>query len=63
MTGYLANLALPRIGEITRCVALGKKEKIPVDQLIGTVVIERTIDFISLLTHNDRPYHSQAATR
>lgn len=49
MTGYLANLALPRIGEITRCVALGKKEKIPVDQLIGTVVVERTIDFISLL--------------
>jgi uncharacterized protein (TIRG00374 family) len=50
MTGYLANLALPRIGEITRCVALGKKEKIPVDQLIGTVVVERTIDFISLMT-------------
>jgi glycosyltransferase 2 family protein len=49
MTGYLANLALPRLGEITRCVALGKKEKIPVDQLIGTVVVERTIDFISLL--------------
>jgi glycosyltransferase 2 family protein len=49
MTGYLANLALPRIGEITRCVALGKKEKIPVDQLIGTVVVERTIDFLSLL--------------
>lgn len=49
MTGYLANLALPRIGEITRCMALGKKEKIPVDQLIGTVVVERTIDFISLL--------------
>ena len=49
MTGYLANVALPRIGEITRCVALGKKEKIPVDQLIGTVVIERTIDFFSLL--------------
>ena len=49
MTGYLANLALPRIGEITRCVSLGKKEKIPVDQLFGTVVIERTIDFFSLL--------------
>jgi uncharacterized protein (TIRG00374 family) len=49
MTGYLANLALPRIGEITRCVALGKKEKIPVDQLLGTVVVERTIDFLSLL--------------
>jgi glycosyltransferase 2 family protein len=50
MTGYLANLALPRVGEITRCVALGRKEKIPVEQLIGTVVVERTIDFISLLT-------------
>jgi glycosyltransferase 2 family protein len=49
MTGYLANIALPRVGEITRCVALGKKEKIPMDQLIGTVVVERTIDFISLL--------------
>jgi glycosyltransferase 2 family protein len=49
MAGYLANLALPRVGELTRCVALGKKEKIPVDQLVGTVVVERTIDFISLL--------------
>jgi len=49
MTGYLANLALPRMGEITRCVALGKKEKIPVDQLIGTVVVERSIDFVSLM--------------
>jgi uncharacterized protein (TIRG00374 family) len=49
ITGYFANLALPRIGEITRCVALGKKEKIPVDQLIGTVLIERTIDILCLL--------------
>jgi len=47
--GYMANLALPRIGEITRCVALGKKEKMPVDQLIGTVIIERTIDLLSVL--------------
>jgi uncharacterized protein (TIRG00374 family) len=49
MTGYLANMALPRIGEISKCVALGKKENIPVDKLIGTVVIERGIDFLSLL--------------
>ncbi|NLK54889.1 MAG: flippase-like domain-containing protein, partial [Bacteroidales bacterium] len=48
MTGYLANLVLPRIGEITRCVTLGKKENIPVDQLIGTVVLERTIDLLSI---------------
>ena len=50
MTGYFANMALPRIGEITRCVTLGKKENIPADKLIGTVLIERTIDLISLLT-------------
>ncbi|MBA4322265.1 MAG: hypothetical protein C0408_05545, partial [Odoribacter sp.] len=49
MTGYLANMALPRIGEVSKCVALGKKEQIPVDQLFGTVVIERTIDFFSLV--------------
>lgn len=49
MTGYLANIALPRIGEITRCIALGRKEKIPADQLLGTVIIERTIDLLCLL--------------
>ncbi|MCX6332687.1 MAG: lysylphosphatidylglycerol synthase transmembrane domain-containing protein, partial [Bacteroidia bacterium] len=49
MIGYVANLALPRIGEITRCVALGKKEKIAVDKLVGTVIIERTIDFLSVI--------------
>jgi len=49
MVGYIANLALPRVGEITRCVALGKKEKIPADQLIGTVIVERVIDTISLI--------------
>lgn len=45
--GYLANTALPRVGEITRCIALGRKESIPVDKLIGTVVIERTIDLLT----------------
>lgn len=48
MTGYLANFALPRIGEITRCASLGKKEKIPVDKLLGTVILERIIDLLSL---------------
>jgi uncharacterized protein (TIRG00374 family) len=49
MTGYLANMALPRMGEITRCVMLGRKEKIPVDKLLGTVILERVIDFLTLL--------------
>jgi len=49
MIGYLSNFALPRLGEVTRCVTLGKKEKIPVDSLIGTVIIERVIDLAMLL--------------
>ena len=49
MTGYLANLAVPRIGEITRCTVLNQYEKIPVQSLIGTVVAERLIDMLSLI--------------
>jgi len=49
MVGYLANYAFPRIGEITRCGTLNQASKIPVDKLIGTVVLERVFDFISLL--------------
>ena len=49
MVGYLSNFALPRIGEVTRCVTLGNKEKIPVDSLIGTVIVERVIDLLMLL--------------
>jgi hypothetical protein len=48
MTGYLVNFALPRMGEVSKCVALGKKEKIPVDKLIGTMIVERTFDVISM---------------
>jgi glycosyltransferase 2 family protein len=47
--GYLANIPLPRFGEIARCGSLYKTDKIPVDSLIGTVIIERIIDVLSLL--------------
>jgi len=49
MVGYLANLAVPRLGEVTRCGSLNKAEKIPFNSLVGTVIIERLIDVISLL--------------
>jgi hypothetical protein len=49
MFGYFANFAFPRIGEITRCGALTKSDKIPMDSLIGTVIIERAIDLIVLI--------------
>jgi len=49
MVGYLSNYALPRLGELTRCVTLGKREKIPVDALFGTVIIERATDMLMLM--------------
>lgn len=48
MFGYFANLALPRIGEVARCGVLHSQEKIPVDKLIGTVIIERACDLLIL---------------
>ena len=49
MVGYLSNYALPRLGELTRCVTLGNREKIPVDSLIGTVIVERVVDLLMLM--------------
>lgn len=49
MVGYLANQAVPRLGEVLRCSTLTRYEKIPLDKLLGTVILERTIDSICLL--------------
>jgi len=49
MAGYLANLAVPRLGEITRAVMLSKQSKISFDKLFGTVVAERAFDFFFYL--------------
>jgi glycosyltransferase 2 family protein len=49
MLGYFANLALPRLGEISRCGALSKAEKIPFNKLVGTVIVERVSDLLMLI--------------
>lgn len=49
VTGYFANIIFPRLGEVTKCAALGKKEKIPFDMLVGTMLVERTIDILTVL--------------
>jgi uncharacterized protein (TIRG00374 family) len=49
MVGYLMNMAFPRMGEISRCGVLARYEKISFTKLVGTVVAERLVDFISLL--------------
>ncbi|MCB0804648.1 MAG: flippase-like domain-containing protein [Bacteroidales bacterium] len=48
MIGYFANMALPRLGEVTRCGILARYEKIPIQKSFGTVVTERGIDLIML---------------
>jgi len=49
VTGYFANMIFPRLGEVSKCAALGKKEKIPFDLLVGTMLVERTIDILTVL--------------
>ena len=41
---YAANLVLPRVGEVSRCVVLDKFDKVPFARSLGTVVTERLID-------------------
>ncbi|WP_316798861.1 lysylphosphatidylglycerol synthase transmembrane domain-containing protein [Pedobacter frigidisoli] len=49
MIGYLANLALPRFGEIGRCSVIHKTNKVPMFVSIGTVITERLFDMGMLL--------------
>lgn len=49
LLGYFANLLVPRLGEILRSTSLAKKANIPLDKLLGTVIVERMIDLIGLI--------------
>ncbi|HEY8400629.1 MAG TPA: lysylphosphatidylglycerol synthase transmembrane domain-containing protein, partial [Cytophagaceae bacterium] len=49
MLGYFVNFAVPRLGEISRCFALQKKENIPFNLSFGTVISERLVDLIMLV--------------
>ncbi len=48
MIGYIMNLVIPRMGEVTRCGVLARYEKISFAKLIGTVVTERIMDVATL---------------
>jgi glycosyltransferase 2 family protein len=47
--GYFANLGLPRMGEVVRAGSLARYDKIPAEKLMGTIVVDRLIDVLSLL--------------
>jgi glycosyltransferase 2 family protein len=46
---YFVNILLPRAGEIARCSVLDRTDKVPFTKLVGTVVVERLADFITLI--------------
>jgi len=48
LVSYIANLFIPRLGEVLKCSILSRYEKIPTDKLVGTVVAERAFDLICL---------------
>ncbi len=47
---YAANLVLPRVGEVSRCTILTKYDGISFSKSLGTVVTERLIDTIMVVT-------------
>jgi glycosyltransferase 2 family protein len=49
MTGYVANIFVPRMGEVTRCGVLRRTDRVPMSSSFGTVVAERVFDLIVLL--------------
>ncbi|MDL2227301.1 flippase-like domain-containing protein [Bacteroidales bacterium OttesenSCG-928-K03] len=49
LVAYFANLAIPRLGEVTRCGLLTKYEKIPFEKSFGTVITERVFDMLMFL--------------
>lgn len=49
MIGYLANLAVPRLGEVLKCTILAKYENVPADKLLGTIFAERAFDMLCLI--------------
>lgn len=48
--GYLMNLTVPRSGEVSRALVLKNYDNIPFDKSFGSIIAERVLDLIILLT-------------
>lgn len=46
---YAANLVVPRVGEVSRCMVLERYDKVPFAQSLGTLVSERLVDTLMVL--------------
>jgi glycosyltransferase 2 family protein len=49
MVGYLANLVLPRMGEVSRSLILQRLRGVPFNVSFGAVIAERVIDLLMLI--------------
>ncbi len=49
MAGYLANMGIPRSGEVLRGGTISTYERIPFKKAFGTIITERVIDSVMLL--------------
>ena len=49
MIGYLVNTGVPRLGEVVKCSILARYERVRVDRLVGTIVMERAVDVVCLI--------------
>ncbi len=50
LVGYAATNVVSRAGEIARGVALQKYERLPLSGILATILVERAIDMLALLT-------------
>lgn len=48
MIGYIMNLVIPRMGELSKCGVLARYEKISFARLVGTMITERIFDLLAL---------------
>lgn len=49
MAAYIANLGIPRSGEVLRGATVATYEKIPFEKVFGTIIAERAADVVMLL--------------
>lgn len=50
MLGYLANLGIPRSGEVLRGATLASYEEVKFEKTFGTIITERLVDLVMLLS-------------
>lgn len=48
--GYFVNMSIPRSGEVSRALILKKYEDVPFDKGFGTIIAERVVDSIFLIS-------------